>query len=353
MEFQKGKKKPWLVVGILILMSIFALTGQATTVSELESQTEILQKKLSDINGEIVAINEELESVNSQIEMTEAAIAKTSEELIISKQEESKQYESMKLRIKYMYEAGESSFLEILFGAESLADFVNRTDFITSITEYDREMQDELQAIREQVEFEEETLKKEKESLVALKVESEEKEKELQEKANETQTDLVQVKAEIVAEKARIAEEERLAAEQAQNESSNAGSGGSTNSGSSYEGSASELDLFAAILDCEAGADYNSRLAVATVIMNRVESSRFPNSITDVIYQQGQFSPVWTGKLDKRLEIGASSLSYQVAKDAMAGTRHSSVSHCYYFLYAPSTSRDGVEIGNNLFFASW
>ncbi len=115
----------------------------------------------------------------------------------------------------------------------------------------------------------------------------------------------------------------------------------------------SELDVFAALLDCEAQATYRDRLAVATVIMNRVKSSQYPNTVNGVIYQKGQFSPTWTGKLDRRLELGASSLSYEVARDAMNGKRLSEVSHCYFFLYAPSTSRDGIEIGNNLFFPSW
>ena len=90
-------------------------------------------------------------------------------------------------------------------------------------------------------------------------------------------------------------------------------------------------------------------LAVATVIMNRVYSSRFPNSIHDVIYAKGQFAPVWTGSLDRVLKQGPRSLSIQVAQDAINGARLASVADCYYFLYAPSTSRTGVVIGDNVF----
>ena len=118
-------------------------------------------------------------------------------------------------------------------------------------------------------------------------------------------------------------------------------------------GSASEFDVFAAILVCEAIQDYNSMLAVATVIMNRVNSSSFPNSISGVVYAPGQFQPVWTGKLERKIASGPSSLAYQVAKAALGGARLSEVSNCYYFLYAPSTGRAGVVIGDNLFFPSW
>ena len=87
--------------------------------------------------------------------------------------------------------------------------------------------------------------------------------------------------------------------------------------------------------------------------MNRVQSPRFPNTISGVIYASGQFEPVWTGRLDKVLNDGPTDLSMQVAQDAINGARLSSVAHCYYFLYAPSTNRDGVNVGNNLFFPSW
>src|SRR5699024_8440843 len=67
----------------------------------------------------------------------------------------------------------------------------------------------------------------------------------------------------------------------------------------------SDLVLFAAILECEAGStDYNALLAVATVIMNRVESPRYPNTLSGVIYQSGQFSPTWNGSLSRVLERG-------------------------------------------------
>ena len=54
------------------------------------------------------------------------------------------QYEAMKLRIKYMYEAGNTTFLELLCSAEDMADFLNKTDFVQNVSEYDRDM---LQAL--------------------------------------------------------------------------------------------------------------------------------------------------------------------------------------------------------------
>lgn len=63
-----------------------------------------------------------------------------------------------------------------------------------------------------------------------------------------------------------------------------------------------DLRLMASIINCEAGSEpYQGKLAVGIVVMNRVKSKEFPNTIKKVIYQKGQFSPVRNGSLKKRL----------------------------------------------------
>lgn len=64
----------------------------------------------------------------------------------------------------------------------------------------------------------------------------------------------------------------------------------------------SDLRLMASIINCEAGAEsYQGKVAVGIVVMNRVSSKAFPNTIRKVVYQKGQFSPVRNGALKKRL----------------------------------------------------
>lgn len=65
-----------------------------------------------------------------------------------------------------------------------------------------------------------------------------------------------------------------------------------------------ELRLMSAIIFCEAGAEpYNGKVAVGIVIMNRVESNLFPDTISQVVYQKGQFSPVRSGALARTLRL--------------------------------------------------
>lgn len=82
-----------------------------------------------------------------------------------------------------------------------------------------------------------------------------------------------------------------------------------------------EVKLLAALIFCEAGNQpYDGKVAVGAVVMNRIASSRFPNTLEGVIYQRGQFGPAITGKLGRVLASGRIPAScYQAAQDAMNG----------------------------------
>lgn len=343
-----------------IALVLSVVPAHAEDAESLESKTSDLQGKLAGINEELLTISDKISTAEMQIEITNGEIQRTKDSLAEAEKNEAKQYEDMKSRIKYMYETGNATLLEMLFSAEDMADFLNKADFIQNISDYDRNMLLELQKTQKEISDKKDTLEAQHESMQKLQSDLEKRQDELTRKAQSTSTDLAAFKAQL--EKLRADEIARLAAEAAAKAAANSNNV-FNNSGGGYDDtivngggtsiSGSDLDVFAAILDCEAMHDYNSMLAVATVIMNRVQSSAFPNSVTDVVYAGGQFEPVWTGRLDSVLANGPSSLAYTVAQDATNGARLAVVADCYYFLYAGATSRPGVNIGNNLFFPSW
>lgn len=107
-----------------------------------------------------------------------------------------------------------------------------------------------------------------------------------------------------------------------------------------------ELDLLAAIIQCEAGGEsHTGKVAVGAVIMNRVRRGQFPNTITEVVYQSGQFSPVASGILSSVLSQGARSDCYQAAQEALNGSNP--VGGALYF---NSGSGRGIQIGNQHFY---
>ena len=106
-----------------------------------------------------------------------------------------------------------------------------------------------------------------------------------------------------------------------------------------------DRELLAALIFCEAGNQpYEGQVAVGAVVMNRVNSGVYPDSISDVIYQSGQFSPAMSGWLDSvRASGGYTDSAMQAAEDALAGSNP--VGDCLYF----STGGYGMQIGDHFF----
>lgn len=149
--------------------------------------------------------------------------------------------------------------------------------------------------------------------------------------------------AEIAAQKAaeEKAAAEAAAAEEAKKKSAKTAE---TTQGSAVEAGADDLTLLAAIIECEAGGEsYDCQLAVGAAIINRVKSSSYPNTISGVIYQKGQFGPASSGKLARKLSGSISSTAYSAAQAAMSGTDNTG--GCTSF----NDSGSGMRIGNMMF----
>ena len=109
----------------------------------------------------------------------------------------------------------------------------------------------------------------------------------------------------------------------------------------------SDQYLLGAIIQCEAGGEsYDGKLAVGSVVINRVKSSYFPNSVSGVIYQSGQFSPVASGRLAYRLEAGVDGSCLQAAQDVLNGNI---TVGCLYFRQNNGIIQ-GTVIGNHVFY---
>lgn len=106
-----------------------------------------------------------------------------------------------------------------------------------------------------------------------------------------------------------------------------------------------EKELLASLIFCEAGNQpYEGQVAVGAVVMNRINSSSYPDTMEEVIYQSGQFSPAMSGWLDRvRANQGYTEAAMQVAEDALAGSNP--IGDCLYF----SVGGYGTRIGDHLF----
>ena len=148
---------------------------------------------------------------------------------------------------------------------------------------------------------------------------------------------------ELEAEEKAKAEAKAQAEKKAKSGKSKKGSSGTTNQGA-VETAASDVNLLAALIQCEAGKEsYEGQLAVGAVVMNRVRSGSYPGSVSAVITQPSQFPPATNGRVSAVLAQGPSSSCVQAAQAAISG--QSNVGGATHF----GTSGSGITIGNHSF----
>lgn len=170
----KGKR---LISLLLVGVLCFGLAGEvnASSISETKKKAEELKDKKKSaeaekesISGQLNTLLSEMETMKTTIEKKEEEISEKEDELIQAQVDENDQYESMKKRIKYMYENGNAQFVEILCESKDLSDFLNKSEYISTISEYDRDMLKQFQKIVKKVEKQEAELKAEKKEMETL-----------------------------------------------------------------------------------------------------------------------------------------------------------------------------------------
>lgn len=221
-----GKTKKMMRAGIVAAciagMGITSTYVHAEPSSaELEQKTGTLRKELSGLNGQLDALCSEMDQITKEAEDLAAAMTETQERMDQAQAEGEEHYEAMKLRIKYIYEAGDTSFIELLCNAENMSDFLNKTDFVKNVSEYDREMLNELLTIQEDILAESELLEEQHQELIAKQEKLTETRKEVEALISSTSSELSDYSVQLQ----RAREAEALAAAQAQNN----GSGNTSN----------------------------------------------------------------------------------------------------------------------------
>ena len=334
------------------------------TKEDLEDLKEVkgtLEEELTDLNTKLTQVSSNLNDLEQQITAKEEEIAVTTANLEEARQTESEQYESMKARIKFMYERSDYALLETIFASGSFSEALNKADYIEQITAYDRMKLEEFEATRIRIEEEEARLQQEMAELDSLrdKVSAEKKlvntyVQQTASSISEYTGQISDAEAKVLQQEAKIKEQEKnieylkkkLAEEQAM---SKLAAQSSWRDISEVTFDENDRYLLANLIYCEAGGEsYAGQLAVGAVVINRVLSSVYPNSVVEVIYQKSQFSPAGSGRLALALaENRATASCYKAADEAMAG--QTNVGNCVYFR-TPIPGLTGISIGNHIFY---
>lgn len=109
-------------------------------ISQLKQETTDAQAYISSLDGMITELDTALYNLGIQITDLEGQIAEAEEGLAKAEADKDEQYEAMKLRIQFMYEHNDETYFELLLTAQSMADMLNRVEYISKISEYDRNM---------------------------------------------------------------------------------------------------------------------------------------------------------------------------------------------------------------------
>lgn len=138
------------------------------TLKSLEGLKADTAAYVSGLDENMAALETELSQLEVQINEKNWQVEKTREELELAEETEKRQYQSMKLRIRYMYERGETEFLDLLFQAADLSQLLNRAEYIKKISEYDRMKLDEYIQTKLEVADKKAGLETEQAELLAL-----------------------------------------------------------------------------------------------------------------------------------------------------------------------------------------
>ncbi|MEY8356694.1 peptidoglycan DD-metalloendopeptidase family protein [Lachnospiraceae bacterium 54-53] len=190
---------------------------------EIETALKALEGLKNDAAAYVKSLDESLDSLNkqltglrSQIAVKEQELEAAKADLEAAKEAESRQYRNMKLRIQYMYEKGETNYLDLLFKSADLTQLFNRAEYIGSIAAYDRKMLESYGRSREEVLAREAKLTAEHEELVAFQTSAQEKQQDMERLAEKKNAELANYRQQIAAGQGSLTELEKDIAAQEQ-----------------------------------------------------------------------------------------------------------------------------------------
>lgn len=306
------------------------LEEQEKNKGSLEGEKASAEERLKNLKAQYQSIASDLAALEKKQTEKEAEITQKTEELEEAIAVQEAQYEDMKMRIQYMYEKPEDSLFGLFLQDFSIVEILNRVDNTVKIQAYDRQQLEEYTKNAELLEEQKQELEEAKAELEKLIEESkaqQAKVSSLQKQTNATINDYLnqiakaeeeignteaalEAKSKALKElyakaAAEEAAERRRQAEEAAKRLQEALANGTIrpeDSGIVYGDlnlSQTEMDMLTAMIYCEArGESYEGQLAVGYVIMNRVRSTKFPNSLEGVLSARNQFEPYGSGRFN-------------------------------------------------------
>ena len=231
------------VVRVLIasaaVSTLFVTTAFVTPVfAEPENQVEALENQKSEVEAQADSINFQLVSLlvsykalQQDIENQQVRIGEVGQDLAVAQENEQKQYEDMKLRIKYMYENGDASFAEAILTATSYSDLVNKSEYVEKVHGYDRnklmeyvQTKEEVANLKTELEGEQADMEVMAQEMSSQQANLESTLTQMRAQIADFDSQLASAQAEADAKVARMQEEQQIAQSKSENQTGNVSS---------------------------------------------------------------------------------------------------------------------------------
>lgn len=343
-----------------------------TNVKNLQAEKDSLNNTLNKYSGQLDDLSDDIDAAQAALKQVSGEIVALSSDLNEAQMKEKEQYELLKKRMKATYESGGTSgMLTLLINCSSFSDILTKTQYLNAVISYDQRRIAEFRNLQEIIAAKKVAVEQKQAELDNYQEKLDKKYDELADLTDSVKGELADTNGEIKSEKNKIAEYnkqlEKLDSQMKALESKTAAAQAALaekiadrlrdkeDTGGSYTATDEELIWLAATIQAEAGGEsYTGKLAVGSVIMNRVKSSAFPNSIVGVITQNMQFASYRSGKVDLIRSNGPNSTCVQAAQEVLSGAR---VGDYLFFMTKYYADYYGISeytmIGNHAFFYRW
>lgn len=341
-------------------------------VNNLQAERDSLSSTVNKYSGQLDDLSDDIDAAQKALAQVSGEIVELNNDLNKAKEKENEQYELLKKRMKATYESGGTNgMVQLLVGSGSFSDILTKSQYLNAVISYDQKKIVEFKSLQEIIETKKAEVEKKQAELDAYQAKLDEKYDKLADLTDAVRSELDETNGELKTEKGKIEEYNRqlakldasmkaleskvAAAQAALAEKIAERLKDKEDTGGTYSANDEELMWLAATIQAEAGGEsYTGKLAVGSVIMNRVKSSAFPNSIVGVITQNMQFASYRSGKVDLIRSNGPNSTCVQAAQEVLAGAR---VGDYLFFMTKYYADYYGISeytmIGNHAFFYRW
>lgn len=214
----------------LILLSVITLAAGNQSINDAQNKKKNLEQEKkktesmiselnqlkSDVNAYVKQLDDDIDEITAEINRLNGEIAQKEDEITVKEQElediknkSNKQLEDMKLRIKYMYERSDTTFLDLLMNSNSLMQMLNRTEYVNKISKYDRQQLDEYAATQQELKEKKAALEAARDELQKAKDEAEEKKADIEKLQDDKKNEMAKYESQIGVAQVQLEEYEK------------------------------------------------------------------------------------------------------------------------------------------------